>query len=324
MNEFWKQITQSALLGVMLPSALANTMGAVTSTHPESENTVQEQQTTASSGLTVPVLLQSGVVEDMQLEEYITRVLLGEVPASFEMEALKAQAVAARTYTLYCGQTSDRHGEGAVCTDYRCCQAYQEPDSYLRSGGTQAELDKVRQAVEETAGQVLRYNGELIVATYFASSGGVTEDAQEVWGQAYPYLSSVDSPGEETEGEYDESKTFTAEEFQQILGVQLSGTPENWFGRVYESLGEGVGVIRIGGRLYGGTEIRSLFGLRSTVFTVTTTENSVTFHTRGYGHRVGMSQYGANAMAQSGSTYEEILAHYYTGTTLEPYYGGGD
>ena len=166
---------------------------------------------------------------------------------------------------------------------------------------------------------MLHYNDELIVATYFASSGGMTEDAEEVWGQALPYLTPVDSPGEEDSGYYNDSRTFTAEDFQQILGVRLNGSPENWIGRIYESLGSGVGVIRVGGKLYSGTEIRSLFGLRSTIFTVTTTTDSVTFHTRGYGHRVGMSQYGADAMAARGSTYDEILAHYYTGTTLTQY-----
>ena len=316
MNEILKQVIQSVLYGVILPSALVNTMG-----NAAAPPQVQVQQTvhTDSAQLSIPVLLETGDVTMMDLEAYILRVVLGEVPSGFEDEALKAQAVAARTYTLYCGQASDRHPMGAVCTDYRCCQAYREPEDYLDQGGTEAGLQKVRQAVMSTAGEVLYYDGELIVATYFASSGGVTEDAEEVWGQALPYLVPVESPGEEDSGYYDEEKSFTAEEFQKILGRTLNGSPESWFGRVYESLGDGVGVIRIGGRLYSGTEIRSMFGLRSTVFTVIATSNSVTFRTRGYGHRVGMSQYGADAMAAGGSTYEQILAHYYRGTTLEQY-----
>lgn len=316
MNEILKQVIQSVLYGMVLPSVLVNTMGSVA---PPPDVTVQETIQLGSSANSIPVQLESGEITLMDLEEYIVRVVLGEVPADFEPEALKAQAVAARTYTLYCGQASDRHSMGAVCTDYRCCQAYQEPQDYLDAGGTEVGLKKIRQAVTDTAGEVLCYEGRLIVATYFASSGGVTEDAEEVWGQAYPYLTSVESPGEEDSTYYDDAKTFSAEEFQEILGVKLSGCPETWFGRVYESLGDGVGVIRIGGRLYGGTEIRNLFGLRSTVFSVSATADSVTFHTRGYGHRVGMSQYGAEAMAVNGSTYDQILAHYYRGTTLEQY-----
>ena len=321
MNEILKQVIQSVLFGMVIPSALVNTMEnvAVTLPEPVPETSVQETVQQKPAKVQIPVLMESGEIRQMELDEYITRVVLGEVPAGFEMEALKAQAVAARTYTLYCGQTSERHPMGAVCTDYRCCQAYREPEEYLDQGGNEEGIQRVRRAVQETAGEVLCYQGELIVATYFASSGGVTEDAEEVWGQAFPYLTPVESPGEQDCAYYDDEKTFTASEFQQILGVALNGTPENWFGRVYESLGNGVGVIRIGGRLYGGTEVRSLFGLRSTIFTVTTTADSVTFHTKGYGHRVGMSQYGADAMAVNGNSYDEILAHYYTGTTLEQY-----
>ena len=324
MNEILKQIIQSVLFGMVLPSALVNTVETVTVKTPEPEASVQETVQSDPDQVMIPVLLDTGEVELMELEEYVSRVVLGEVPTSFETEALKAQAVAARTYTLYCGQASARHAEGAVCTDYRCCQAYRDPQDYLENGGTVEALERVRQAVKDTAGEVLCYDGKLIVATYFASSGGVTEDAEEVWGQAYPYLTSVESPGEEDSAYYEDTKTFTAQEFQERLGVTLNGSPETWFGRVYGSLGGGVGVMRIGGRLYGGTEIRSLFGLRSTIFTVTTTADSVTFHTKGYGHRVGMSQYGADAMAVNGSTYQEILAHYYTGTTLEQYQPNSD
>lgn len=328
MNEILKQVIQSLLFGMVIPSAVVNAVGDVAqgpqNSEPGPSTTIQETVPGQITPIWIPVLLEDGNVEMMEMEEYVSRVVLGEVPSGFEMEALKAQAVAARTYTLYCGQTSDRHPMGAVCTDYRCCQAYQAPQDYLDCGGSEEGIQRVRQAVQETAGEVLCYNGELIVSTYFASSGGVTEDAEEVWGQAFPYLTSVDSPGEEESDYYDDEKTFSAQEFQKMLGVTLNGSPENWFGRVYESLGDGVGVIRIGGRLYGGTEIRSIFGLRSTIFTVTTTENSVTFHTKGYGHRVGMSQYGADAMAVAGSTYDEILAHYYTGTTLERYQPNSD
>lgn len=331
MNEIWKQIIQSVVFGMVIPTALVNTVEKVVDRDPAEGQVISGvvQETVSESDQTsklvwIPVLLEDGSVEMMELEEYVSRVVLGEVPASFETEALKAQAVAARTYTLYCVQTGDRHPMGAVCTDYRCCQAYQAPQDYLDCGGSEEGIERIRQAVQDTAGQVLCYDGELIVATYFASSGGMTEDAEEVWGQAFPYLTSVESPGEEDSAYYDDAVTVTAEQFQQTLGVTLNGTPDHWFGKVYESAGDGVGVIRIGGKLYGGTEIRSLFGLRSTIFSITTTADTVTFHTKGYGHRVGMSQYGADAMAASGSTYDEILTHYYTGITIEQYRSDSD
>jgi stage II sporulation protein D len=245
--------------------------------------------------------------------------VLGEVPASFEIEALKAQAVAARTYTLRCIQEGDRHPDGAVCTDYKCCQAYCEPDEYLRSGGTQANIDKVFGAVNQTAGQVVCYDGELIYATYFASSGGITEDAREVWGQAFPYLVSVSSPGEKDTAYHGEKLTFTTSEFQERLGVTLQGSPEVWFGKVRYTVGGGVDAIRIGARLYSGLELRRAFGLRSTIFTVSASAETITFETKGYGHRVGLSQYGADAMAVAGYDYDGILAHYYRGTTIETF-----
>lgn len=328
MKVLCKQLFQSFVLGAVLPgvifsAALRLTVSGAPVQKPtpdEGDQTLPEIQ---AKPRRIPVLLEDGVVE-MELESYITRVVLGEVAASFHPEALKAQAVAARTYTLRCVAGGDKHPQGAVCTDYRCCQAYREPEEYLSSGGTREGLDKISAAVEGTAGEVLYYGDALICATYFASSGGVTEDAREVWGQAYPYLVSVESPGEEDCGYYEQTVTFDAEEFRQRLGVSLRGTPKDWFGMVTYTDGEGVDLMRVGGKLYTGVELRSKLGLRSTVFTVSTTEDTVTFDTRGYGHRVGMSQHGANAMASAGSDYVQILAHYYTGATLSQYLSDGD
>lgn len=335
MNFIWKQIIQALLFGAAVPclmfsTSLHFTVSGTAYEQPPAANVQQEQKpepevqptepgSAESEPTMIPVLQQSGEVEQMELEEYICRVVLGEVPASFETEALKAQAVAARTYTLRCVEAGKKHPQGAVCTDYRCCQAYKEPEMYLEVGGTEKSVEKIRDAVMDTAGQVLYFNGNLINATYFASSGGMTEDAQEVWGQAYPYLQPVVSPGEEGCGYFDNEVICTAEEFQDKLGVTLSGSPKNWFGMVTYTAGNGIDLMRIGGRLYTGVELRRIFSLRSTIFTVSTTEDSVTFRTDGFGHRVGMSQHGADAMAVTGSTYDEILAHYYQGTTLTVY-----
>ncbi len=266
----------------------------------------------------IPVL-QDGELLRMDLEEYLLGVVLAEVPADFEEDAIKAQAVAARTYALKSISDGYKHASGAVCTDYTCCQAYISPLAYLKKGGTYDNLEKVRSAVKATAGQVLTYNGALISATYFSCSGGSTEDAQAVWGQDVPYLQAVQSPGEENAAYYTDSKVFTPEAFQAALGVSLSAPPTAWFGRITYTAGGGVDTMEIGGVAYRGTTLRTLLGLRSTVMHVAVSQDSITFETRGYGHRVGMSQYGAEAMAVAGSSYQEILAHYYQGTQLVEY-----
>lgn len=318
MKLIWKQLIHSLTVGLMLPGLLfsaSGNEGQAPSESPE-ETVVSPQEDPAAAPVWIPVLKRDGRIVAMELEDYICRVVLGEMPASFDVEALKAQAVAARTYTLQCVEDGDRHS-GAVCTDHRCCQTYMEPEDYIGYRGTEKDVDKVFDAVTQTAGQVLTYDGELICATYFASAGGVTEDAREVWGQAYPYLVSVDSPEKSV---YDgEQVRVSAAEFQELLAVRLSGTPRSWFGAVTYTVGEGVDSMWIGDERYSGVELRSIFGLRSTVFTVSADDEGVTFETVGYGHRVGLSQHGADAMADEGNDYQQILAHYYRGAELQAY-----
>lgn len=312
MKMIWKQFLHSFAMTMIIPGLLFSSADVAVEEQLPEQNTqrIQREQ------IWIPVLKEDGRIVAMELESYISRVVLGEMPASFDEEALKAQAVAARTYTLRMVEEGYRHN-GAVCTDYTCCQEYMEPEAYLQTRGTQECVDKVFDAVAQTAGEVLCYDGELICATYFASAGGLTEDAREVWGQAYPYLTPVSSPESSV---YDgEQITYSLQEFQDCLGVELRGAPESWFGTMTYTVGGGVDSMRIGERRYSGVELRSIFGLRSTVFTVTAARDSITFETVGYGHRVGLSQYGADAMAETGSTYDEILAHYYSGTTLERY-----
>lgn len=255
------------------------------------------------------VLLADGMTQEMALEDYILGVVLAEMPASFEIEALKAQAVVARTYTL----RGKRHGSIDICTDPACCQAYCAPENYK---GSVTALQKVESAVQQTAGMIVTYEGKPIEATYFSCSGGRTEDAVAVWGQSVPYLQAVDSPGEEKASVYLNTTFMTASEFSQAFGG-LSGSPNNWIGKITYTNGGGVETIQIGGKSYKGTQVRKLLGLRSTAFAITIVGSSVTITTKGNGHRVGMSQYGADAMALSGKDYEAILAHYYPGTALQ-------
>ena len=322
MRALAKDILIAAVMGLLVPGIVLN-LAVDRTAQPQSEPTAP--QTTEQTGQTLPlrtvrlpvlVRQDDGTVLRTDMDEYLVGVVLAEMPVSFEEAALEAQSVVARTYARKVWETGGKHGDGSVCTWSSCCQSYISPEKYLSQGGTEEGLEKVRTAVTATSGQVLTYEGALIEATYFSCSGGSTEDAAAVWGTDFPYLQAVSSPGEEKAVHYTDTVCFTAEEFQNALGVSLSGSPGSWFRDVTYTDGGGVDSMVIGGMSYRGTELRTLLGLRSTAFSVSTTEDTVTITTRGYGHRVGMSQYGADAMAVTGSTCPEILAHYYPGTTL--------
>ncbi len=270
------------------------------------------------------VRLQTGqAVEKLPLEEYLVGVVLSEVPMSFEMEALKAQAVAARTFAVR-QLNNGKHEDYDLCGQSSCCQAWAGEEALAQKLGRswKSYWDKASAAVKSTEGQVLTYDGELIDAVYFSCSGGTTEDAVAVWGSEVPYLQSVTSPGEEIAGKYQTQKDFSREEFcSVILQAQplanLTGSINRWFGSVSRTEGGGVDEMTIGGVSFKGTELRQMFGLNSTNFTVEVKDDCILFHVIGYGHRVGMSQYGANAMAISGKNYKDILHHYYNGVKIE-------
>ena len=316
MRTLAKDILIAAVMGLVVPGIVLSIAARQTDTPPETtpETTAQTVQPTAQETVRLPVLVrqEDGTVSQMDMDGYLVGVVLAEMPVSFEEEALEAQSVVARTYARKAWETGGKHGDCSVCTRSACCQ----DEDYLSQGGTEEGLEKVRAAVAATSGWVLTYEGELIEATYFSCSGGSTEDAAAVWGTEFPYLQAVASPGEEKAAHYTDTVRFSAGAFQDALGVKLSGSPGSWFRDVTYTDGGGVDTIVIGGTTYRGTELRSLLGLRSTAFSISTTEDTVTITTRGYGHRVGMSQYGADAMAVTGSTCPEILAHYYPGTTL--------
>ena len=261
------------------------------------------------------VLTAEGV-RTMDLRFYLTGVLLAEMPVTFPQEALKAQAVACRTYALR-GLDRSRHPEAAVCTDAHCCQGWADPAQVSPERRAAAEA-----AVEATDGLALYYDGALIDATFFACSGGRTEDAAAVWGGDLPYLRSVASPGEEEAAHFTDETRIPLEEFQAAL-EDMDGAvrfPERlgaWVGSVRYTAGGGVAVMELGGRPFRGTQLRKRFGLRSTAFTLELTASEAVFTTRGNGHRVGMSQYGAAAMAQSGADFAAILTWYYQGVEIE-------
>ena len=264
------------------------------------------------------ILVNDGsIIREMNVDDYVLSVILGEVPAEFEFEALKAQAVATRTYTLRKVQKQSKHEDADVCTDPSCCQAFVEPDAFLSSGGDRVDLDRMKSAVFDTAGEVLKYAGELIDATYFSCSGGMTEDAVAVWGTDVPYLRSVASPGEEGTRHFSSTFFYTIGEFIEKLGLENHITLSDECIVLTYTNGNGVATFRIDDCVFTGSQIRSLLDLPSTAFEVSVRGENVIVQVKGYGHRVGMSQYGAEAMAVSGKNYEEILMHYYPGTKLE-------
>ena len=318
MRMLMKEILTAFVMGMVVPGLVLNFAAAALErpAAPEPEETLQPTEAVETVALPVLVRTLDGVTREMDMDTYITGVVLAEMPAYFEEEALKAQAVVARTYARKAYVYGGKHGDGSVCTRSSCCQAYKTEEAYLEEGGTQESVDKIRSAVVETSGYVLTYDGVLIEATYFSCSGGKTEDAEAVWGADFPYLQAVVSPGEEEAAYYRDTVSFTAEQFENLMGLDLNGTPAGWFGEVTYTDGGGVETLMIGGQAYKGTQLRSLLGLRSAAFEVSVEGQTITITTRGFGHRVGMSQYGADAMAVMGSTYEEILAHYYQGTEL--------
>ncbi len=293
-----------------------------TSEQTETPAAVQEAAEQRFDQTQMVTLLTADGTDVLPLAAYLTGVLFAEMPASFSEEALKAQAVAARTFTLKT-LGSDAHG-GGICTDSACCQAWMDEHTLRERFGAAYEqaASRVMQAIEETDGIVAVYDGTLIDAVYFSCSGGRTEDAAAVWGGEVPYLQSVESPGEEIATHFTDTAVFSLEEFQTIIlsadaFADLSGEPSGWFTDLTRTEGGGVAKICIGGVPFTGVEVRSLFGLRSAAFTVAVDADGVTFETSGYGHRVGLSQYGAEAMARAGADYTQILTHYYTGITLE-------
>lgn len=305
------------------------TSGALSSPAvPEAEGTEQlsstapaEKSGTLDSTVTLTVELD-GEETTMTLEDYLWGVVAAEMPAAFEPEALKAQAIAARTYTMYRIAHPTANHAASLCGDSNCCQAWISREDRLAAWPEEdgeAYAEKIAAAIRETDGEIVTSDGEAILAVFHASSGGVTRSAEEVWGEAISYLTSVESPeDEESVPNYYSVVPVSAEEFQKTFltkypAAQLTGDPSEWFGTMNyneEGLPES---LSVGGVSVTTAELRTLFELRSPTLTVEAGEDTVTFYVTGYGHGVGMSQYGANALAKEGKSWKEILAWYYAG-----------
>lgn len=266
------------------------------------------------------LLTETGEVIELSLDDYIKGVLVGEVPATYEDEAIKAQAIVARTYTLYkLYNSSYAHENADMCDDVNHCQAYKSKEYAFKCWEDEAETkwNKIENAVKSTSDQVIKYKGNLINAFFHAHSGGMTEDVKFVWGrEEIPYLKSVES----NEGyDYADRVVYTKNDFFDILKNKYQDfdvSLNNYSIDELTSSGR-VDKMTICNKTLLGTEIRSLFGLRSTYFSLEEDGENMVFTTKGYGHGVGMSQEGANYMALQGKKCEDIIKHYYTDVSID-------
>ncbi len=258
--------------------------------------------------------------EYVNVEEYLPGVLAAEMPASYEIEALKAQAVAARSYIFYKLNTiSPEHPDVAVCDNPSHCKAYISKADFKTKwpkADSQHYWSKLVDAVDATRGEYMVCGNEVVEAFFFAQSGGRTENSEEVWGESRPYLKSVESPENPAAQNNLSTTELTFTEFRKLLNAHNPKIAINnsspVIGKTSRTQGQSVKAITIDNVPFTGKELRTIFGLKSANFTITTSQNSVIFSVIGYGHGVGMSQAGANEMAKNGENYTEILSHYYT------------
>lgn len=262
------------------------------------------------ASLIVTINRSNGEVLKLALEDYLVGVVAAEMPAFFNVEALKVQAVIARTYT------KKLINSGRKITDDVTTQAYKSDDELKRMWGNNYNMyyNKIKKAVLSTKEKYLTYNGELIDAVYHSTSNGYTEDASFVWGNSVPYLKIVTSPWDTSASTFQRNVDVSFEELSNKLGINFD--EESVIEIISRDDSGRISKIKIGNKELTGTLARNLIGLRSSDFDITINTSSVTFTTRGYGHGVGMSQYGANGMANSGYTYEQILKHYYYGVII--------
>ncbi|MEF3305134.1 stage II sporulation protein D [Paenibacillus sp. GYB003] len=316
----------AAILAVtlLIPGILVKRMGtdAVRSPEPSGAEAAQQAKT-----LLIPVYLtREQKVEQVPLETYVRNVVAAEMPAQFELEALKAQAIASRTYIVKRwmeGDSSQVPVEGALVTDTVAHQAYVTEEQMKRNWGDAeyaARLDKLNRAVNETAGVVATYGHKPIQASFFSTSNGYTENAEDYWRDFVPYLRSVPSPWDkQLSPKYTAKATFTLQQFASRLGIaSASALTKNGAIQVQATTeGHRIKTISIAGKTFTGREVREKLELNSSQFTWKISGSTIELTTYGYGHGVGMSQWGANGMAKEGKSAADIIKYYYQGVSLE-------
>ena len=273
----------------------------------KSNNTTSKKET--NNDIKVTIYRNSGKIITLSLEEYLIGVVGAEMPASFNIEALKAQAIAARTYTLKSIKKNKK------LTDTTSTQVYKDNNELKKMWGSSFNTyyQKVKSAVNSTKGLYITYNGDYIDAVFFSTSNGYTEDPINVWGYNIPYLKIKDSPLDKNTSAYLRTKKFTYDEFSKILGFTINKETTI---SITKNKSNRVSTIKINNKTYTGVDFRELLNLRSTDFDLELENNKIVITTRGYGHGVGLSQYGSNELAKTGYTYDKIIKYYYTGVSI--------
>jgi len=278
-------------------------------------------------------LTRTDTVEELPLETYLVGVLAAEMPAEFQPEALKAQAIAARTYIVQRLLSGDRSGvpdPKAVVTDTISHQAYLSQDQLekeWKQAGKEAELSKLKRAVDETKGMVMTYQGKPITASFFSTSNGFTENSEDYWKNEIPYLRSVESPWDiKISPKYKTTVTMNRAEFIDKLGLADGAIPVSAGGQgsgapivkiLSYTEGHRIERLKVGDKTFTGREVREKLGLKSSQFSFKMIDGKIEITTYGNGHGVGMSQYGAEGMAREGYKAQDILKHYYTGISFD-------
>lgn len=286
-----------------------NVEKSVNTEHTNTDNT-SVNNTTNSSVSEIAVYRSNGSVINLNMTDYLIGVVSSEMPASFNLEALKAQSILARTYALKAKQT------GKKLTDTVSTQSYIDIDQMKNKWGNSFNTyyNKIKNAVENTNGEYLSYNGNYIEALYHSTNNGKTESSLDVFGNYYPYLVSVSSEYDKNASSYLRTISMPLDTISNKLGLSLNN--DSVISIISYTDGGNIKEININGNNFSGKKVRELLGLRSADFDISISDNNANITTRGYGHGVGMSQYGANGMANAGYSYKDILSHYYPGTTL--------
>lgn len=287
----------------------SNTVNKEISSVNQNNDVVNEEN--KSSGIIINLYRKNGSVVSMELDEYLVGVVGAEMPASFNIEALKAQAIVARTYTL------KTINSGKKLSDDNSTQNYKSNEELKNTWGSSYNTyyNKVRSAVIDTKGIVIKYNSGLIDALYHSTSNGYTEDASNVWKNSVPYLKSVSSEYDTTNKNFIYNKFISYQDLSNKLGIPVSYSSNI---EISEKTNSGrVKYLNIDGNIFNGVNVRTILGLRSTDFVFEKQETGINIITKGYGHGVGMSQYGANGMANNGYSYKDIILHYYKGVYLD-------
>ena len=266
-------------------------------------------------------------IETLSLDEYLYGVVSSEMPADFEEEALKAQAVVARTYTLYkIIHNSKKHENADICDSSSCCQAWISKEDRLakwKEENRTAYWNNIVKAVNTTQGKMITYNNEPINAFFHSNSGGSTEAPIDVWGgSGYPYLKAVTTSGEDAYSQYSSNVTVTQTQFTDTIkkvhsDFKIDFSQKDCIKVEEYTDGNRVKTIKVGNLTLSGVEMRTLFGLRSANFEITMENKNIKFEVTGYGHGVGMSQTGADSLAKQGKNYEEIIHHFYTDVEIK-------